>query len=235
DTLYWMPRLSRLIAPAIEQLYERTLVDFHLLQRMAFNSGNNAGHKPVLETKFNHGYERAILIEGGEAFPHVVRFTHRAKVPRSFSAASMMAHPRRLPHSILTAASAVECWGRQWGRGSRREQSEFWQRAGQHLEAEVFLVAESVGTPLDDAYLRVEPFNETQGHLVLRLTVGRDAVPVVIDHLGELLISLQALPFEGCSPVLEELPRPRLALVVPELSEGFLQHIRRVEALVGLE
>src|SRR5215510_11457584 len=100
-----MPRLSRLIAPAIEQLYERTLVDFHLLQRMAFNSGNNAGHKPVLETKFNHGYERAILIEGGEAFAHVVRFTHRAKLHRSISAASMMAHPRRLPHSILTDPS----------------------------------------------------------------------------------------------------------------------------------
>src|SRR5262245_41155932 len=106
-----MPRLSRLIAPAIEQLYERTLVDFHLLQRMAFNSGNNAGHKPVLETKFNHGYERAILIEGGEAFAHVVRFTHRAKLHRSISAASMMAHPRRLPHSILIGPSTAAKFG----------------------------------------------------------------------------------------------------------------------------
>src|SRR5262249_43260207 len=112
-----MPRLSRLIAPAIEQLYERTLVDVHLLQRMAFNSGNNAGHEPVLETKFNHGYECAILIEGGEAFAHVVRFTHRAKLHRSMSAASMMAHPRRLPHSILTDVNPAACSG---DRGTAR-------------------------------------------------------------------------------------------------------------------
>src|SRR5215475_5469558 len=102
-----MPCLSRLIAPAIEQLYERTLVDFLLLQRMAFNSWNNAGHEPVLETKFNHGYKRAILIEGGEAIAHVVRFTRQAKLHRSMSAAPMMVHPRRLPHSILKASSTA--------------------------------------------------------------------------------------------------------------------------------
>src|SRR5690349_21816298 len=78
---------------------------------MAFDSGNNAGHEPTLETKFNHGHERAILIEGGEAFAHVVRFTHRAKLHRSMSAAPMMAHPRRLPHSILTDVNPAACSG----------------------------------------------------------------------------------------------------------------------------
>ena|SRR5215475_6568263 len=112
---------------------------------------------------------------------------------------------------------------------------EFWERAGQDFEPQVFFVAESVGAPLDDAYLCVEPFNESQGHLVFWLAVCRDAVPVVIDHLGKLLVLLQALSFEGRPPVLEEFPRPRLALVIPQLSEGLLQHISRVEALVDAQ
>src|SRR5215475_3636310 len=112
---------------------------------------------------------------------------------------------------------------------------EFWERAGQNFEPQVFFVAESVGTPLDDAYLCVEPFNESQGHLVFRLAVGGDAVPVFVDHLGKLLVPLQALPFEGRAPVLKEFPRPRLALVIPQLSEGLLQQISRVEALVDAQ
>jgi hypothetical protein len=38
---------------------------------------------------------------------------------------------------------------------------------------------------------------------------------MALDHRGELLIGLEPLPFERGAPVLEEAPRPALALVVP--------------------
>ena len=50
--------------------------------------------------------------------------------------------------------------------------------------------------PLHDADLVVHALDESQGDLVLRLAVGRDAVPVPVDHHGELLVGLQALPLE---------------------------------------
>src|SRR5208282_2079167 len=85
---------------------------------------------------------------------------------------------------------------------------------------------------LEDADLVVEAFDKAERDLVLRLAVGGDAVPMTVDHLGELLVGLEPLPFQAGAPVLEEAPRPSLPLVVPELSEGFLQNIGRVQPLV---
>ena len=53
-----------------------------------------------------------------------------------------------------------------------------------------------------------------------------------IDHLGKLFIRCEPLPLQARAPVLEEAPRPALALVVPKLAEGFLQNVGRVQALV---
>ncbi len=53
-----------------------------------------------------------------------------------------------------------------------------------------------------------------------------------IDHLGEFLVGLEPLPLQARAPVLEESSRPTLALVVPELAEGLLEQIRRVQPLV---
>ena len=53
-----------------------------------------------------------------------------------------------------------------------------------------------------------------------------------IDHLGELFIRCEPLPLQTRPPILEEAPRPALALVVPELAEGFLQYVGRVQPLV---
>src|ERR1019366_6750429 len=101
--------------------------------------------------------------------------------------------------------------------------SECRQHACKHFQAEIFLVAQAVGATLEDANLVVEAFDKAERDLVLRLAVGGDAVPMTVDHLGELLVGFEPLPFQAGAPVLEEAPRPSLALVVPELSEGFLQ------------
>src|SRR3989442_343279 len=106
------------------------------------------------------------------------------------------------------------------------------QHAAEDLEAQVLLIAEAVGPALDDAHLVVEPLDEAEGDLVLGGTVGRDAVPVTLDHLRELLVGLEALPLERLAPVLEEAPGPSLAGVVPKLAEGLLEEVGGVEAPV---
>src|SRR5664280_1520566 len=53
-----------------------------------------------------------------------------------------------------------------------------------------------------------------------------------IDYLGKLFIRCEPLPLQARAPVLEEAPRPALALVVPKLAEGFLQNVGRVQPLV---
>ena len=86
---------------------------------------------------------------------------------------------------------------------------------------------------MDHADLVVEPLDEAQRDLVLRPAVGGDAVPMTIDHLGELLVGLEPLPLEDCPPVLEEPPCPALAFVVPELAEALLENVGRIQPLVG--
>src|SRR5207248_4290577 len=109
------------------------------------------------------------------------------------------------------------------------------QHAGQDVHAQVFLVSQSVCTSLDDADLVVQPFNETKRNFVLGFTVGGDPIPMSIDHLSEFLVGFQALPLQARSPVLEEPPCPALPLIAPQLPEGLLQHIRRVQSLVRCE
>ncbi len=109
------------------------------------------------------------------------------------------------------------------------------QHQGQDLQPEVFLIAQTVGATLDDAYLIVQAFDEAESDLVLGLAVSRDAVPVPLDPLGELLVRLQAPPLEACPPVIEELTRPGFAVVVPELAEGFFEQVGGIQPLVGRE
>ena len=58
---------------------------------------------------------------------------------------------------------------------------------------------------------------------------------MTLDHLGELLVGLQALPLQARPPVLEEATRPAFGVVVPELTEGFLEQVSPVESAVGRE
>src|ERR1700736_96487 len=105
--------------------------------------------------------------------------------------------------------------------------------AGQDLEPQVVFVAQAVGAALDHADLVVEPLDEAERDLVLQPAVGRNAVPMTIDHLGEFLIRREPLPLEACAPVLEEAPCPAFAFVAPQLAEAFLENIGRVEPSVG--
>ena len=125
----------------------------------------------------------------------------------------------------LTAASAAEPWGEHRGPGVLGPASEFWQHAGQDLEAKILLIAQAVRASLDDADFVIQPLDEPQGHLVFRPAVSSNAVPMTIDHLGKLLIALQSLPFETCPPVLKELPRPSFVVVIPKLSICRARHM----------
>src|SRR5262245_32891139 len=58
---------------------------------------------------------------------------------------------------------------------------------------------------------------------------------MTVDHRGKVLEGPEPLPPEGRAPILEEAPGPALAVVAPELPEGFFQHVGGVQALVGRE
>src|SRR6516225_1830567 len=107
------------------------------------------------------------------------------------------------------------------------------QHTGQDFEAQVVLVAQAIGAALDHPDFVVEPLDEAERDLVLRPAVGGNAVPMPIDHGGELLVRLEALPLEARTPILEEPPCPALALVIPQLTEALLEDIGSVEPLVG--
>ena len=83
--------------------------------------------------------------------------------------------------------------------------------------------------------LVVQYLDEPERDLVAWIAVGGDAGPVPIDHFGELLVGLEAFPFQLRPLVLEELPCPRLAAIVLHLPERVLQQICGVEPSVGCE
>src|ERR1041384_6400353 len=71
---------------------------------------------------------------------------------------------------------------------------EWRQHAGEDFQAQVFLVAQTVGPTLHDADLVVEALDEPQRHFVLGLAEGGDSIPVVFNQAGELLIRLFGRP-----------------------------------------
>jgi hypothetical protein len=58
---------------------------------------------------------------------------------------------------------------------------------------------------------------------------------MALDHRGEAFERFEPLRFERRAPVLEESPGPGFAVVAPELTEGLLEQVGRVQALVGGE
>src|SRR5215831_16906958 len=102
--------------------------------------------------------------------------------------------------------------------------SEHRQHAGEDLEPQV-LVPEPVRAALADADFVVQPLDEAEPDLVLRAAVGRDPLPVPVNHRSERLVGLQALPLEGRPPVLEGAAGPARPAVVPELPERLLEQV----------
>ena len=107
--------------------------------------------------------------------------------------------------------------------------------AGQDLQVEALLVVQTVGSSLDDTDFVVQSLDEAERDFVARIEVGGDAVPVSVDDLGELLVGLEALPFQLRLPALEEIPRPRRAARVLHLPERLLHQICGIEPFVGHE
>ena len=56
---------------------------------------------------------------------------------------------------------------------------------------------------------------------------------MTLDHFGELLVRLEALPAQLCFPVVKKATCPGLRFVVPQLIEGLSKDISRVQTLVG--
>jgi hypothetical protein len=106
--------------------------------------------------------------------------------------------------------------------------------AGWDFEPKILFIAQTAGSTLEDSDFGVETLHKTQRHFVPGLAVSRDPVPMTVNHAGKFLLGLQTLPFERLLPVLKEAPRPRLALAVPQLTEGFLEQTGDVQTLVGL-
>jgi hypothetical protein len=92
------------------------------------------------------------------------------------------------------------------------------KHAGKDLEAQLFLIAQTIVTALKDADFVVETLDEAEGDFVVGMAIRGNAVPVTVDHLGECLIGLEPLSSKCRFPVLEEAPCPDLAPVVPQLA-----------------
>ena len=108
------------------------------------------------------------------------------------------------------------------------------QHRSKDFETEILFISQSVGASLNHPDFIVEAFDEAQRNLVLREAVRGKSFPVPVDHFGEFLEGLQILPLEGCTPVLEELPGPGFAAVLPELAEGLFERVSRLQPLIGL-
>ena len=65
-----------------------------------------------------------------------------------------------------------------------RQPLQSWQHAGENLEAEIFVVAQAVGSALEDADFIVEAFDKAERDLVFRFAIGGDAIPMAIDQVG---------------------------------------------------
>jgi hypothetical protein len=100
------------------------------------------------------------------------------------------------------------------------------------FQLEIFLVAQAVGAALEDADFVVEALYEAERDFVFRLAIGGNAVPVTLDHRGELFIRFEALPTQLRFPVIEKLSRPSLGCVRPKLIELLAQDVRGVQPLV---
>ena len=90
------------------------------------------------------------------------------------------------------------------------------------------MIFDTVSPPLDDTDFVVQSLHEARGHLVIGMTVTDNAVPVTVDHSGEFLKRLKALPAQLILPILERFASPCRIVVCPELLERFFKKLRPV-------
>lgn len=86
---------------------------------------------------------------------------------------------------------------------------------------EVVLVTDAVTASLNHADLIVQPFDEAQGHSVLRLALGHDAVPVPVDHRRKLFEGGNAFHLPRCASRSQRThPFEQAAIWLPLQSDG---------------
>jgi hypothetical protein len=78
DALDLAPSLAGFVAPTMQELQQRLLVGSELLERLAFDAGNNRRNEPLRLAHLDHGDDRTILLEGGEGLARVKRLRHGA-------------------------------------------------------------------------------------------------------------------------------------------------------------
>src|SRR5215469_8988221 len=67
DALDLTPSLGGFMAPTMQKLEQPFLVGIKLLQGVAFNPRNQRRYQPLRLAHLDHGDDRAILLQGGEA------------------------------------------------------------------------------------------------------------------------------------------------------------------------
>lgn len=70
---------------------------------------------------------------------------------------------------------------------------------------------------MQNADFVVDSFDKTKADLVIRMTVGGNALPMGFNQLSKLPVRLQALPLQAVFPTLEEGTGAMFGTVVPEL------------------
>src|ERR1700690_4260040 len=129
---------------------------------------------------------------------------------------AMQGYPR-----VPACAPLSQAGGHRWvTRVQRARRSELGQHARENLQSEVFLIAQSVRSPLNDANLVVQSFHESERDLVLWLAVGGDPIPMSINHLSKFLVGFESLPLEAPPPPPQKQPRPPPPPLAPQPAAG---------------
>jgi REP element-mobilizing transposase RayT len=129
------------------------------------------------------GRYKSPLVEGDEYLLRLSRYIHQNPVH-----VAGWEKNRGQPLNIRLFADCSGSFRTPWGQRG--------QEGGDDLELEILLVPVTVVTALEDADLGVGSFDYAQAALVLQVAVGGDAVPMALDHPGELLEGRKPLPLE---------------------------------------
>ena len=89
----------------------------------------------------------------------------------------------------------------------------FSEHTREHFEPEICFVSQRIGGALKHTHPIVHTVEEPEGHLVLGLAEGADAILVARDQGGECLLRVEALALQGRKPVLKEPPH-RVSVVI---------------------
>ncbi len=88
---------------------------------------------------------------------------------------------------------------------------------------------------MQDPDFVVNSFHQSKADFVVWMAIRSNTFPMGFNHVSELPIRLQPLPLQRVFPALEEGTSTPFGAVVPELSEGFLENVGRIQAAVDLE